>query len=203
MLSIINFFWLSWNFLVIKCMLIIRLVRYSQPVVGKMTIFDLWTIPGGGGAWGAGTNMWHSETPASYESLWFASCPSSHTDSHTLDTLIWGEGAWGGSDIRSMSCIRPKCKCRCPPLSQRKPSNKDSNSPVPKSPTRTGLICVKITSRLSHAWVPLSCSKWFMLFSWDSFIKIKEKLARPPVYYTGSNEPIVIPPNSNGRKIYL
>jgi hypothetical protein len=28
-----------------------------------------------------------------------------------------GEGAWGGgSDIRSMSCIRPICKCRCPPL---------------------------------------------------------------------------------------
>ncbi len=27
-----------------------------------------------------------------------------------------GEGAWGGSDIRSMSSIRPICKCRCPPL---------------------------------------------------------------------------------------
>ncbi len=38
-------------------------------VVGKMTTFDLWPIPLGGGAWGAGTNMWHPETPASYESL--------------------------------------------------------------------------------------------------------------------------------------
>ncbi len=27
-----------------------------------------------------------------------------------------GEGAWGGSDNRSMSSIRPICKCRCPPL---------------------------------------------------------------------------------------
>ncbi len=41
----------------------------SWPVVGKMTPFDLWPLPLGGGAWGAGTNMWHPEIPASYESL--------------------------------------------------------------------------------------------------------------------------------------
>ncbi len=34
-----------------------------------MTTFELWPIPLGGGAWGAGTNMRHPETPASYESL--------------------------------------------------------------------------------------------------------------------------------------
>jgi hypothetical protein len=34
-----------------------------------MKTFDLWPLPLGGGAWGAGTNMWHPETPASYESL--------------------------------------------------------------------------------------------------------------------------------------
>ncbi len=28
---------------------------------------------------------------------------------------LWGRGV-GGSDIRSMSSIRPICKCRCPPL---------------------------------------------------------------------------------------
>ncbi len=39
------------------------------PVVGKMTTFDLWPLPLGGGAWCAGTNIWHPETPASYESL--------------------------------------------------------------------------------------------------------------------------------------
>jgi hypothetical protein len=39
------------------------------PVVGKMTTFDLWLIPLGGGAWGAGINMWHPKTLASYESL--------------------------------------------------------------------------------------------------------------------------------------
>jgi hypothetical protein len=83
-----------------------------------MKTFDLWTKPLGGGAWGAGTNMWHLETPASYK---IASCPSGHTDSHTLYTYIWGEGAWGGSDIRSMSSIRPICKCRCPPLPDRQP----------------------------------------------------------------------------------
>jgi hypothetical protein len=38
-------------------------------VVGKMTTFDLRPIPLGGGAWGAGTNLCHPETPASYESL--------------------------------------------------------------------------------------------------------------------------------------
>jgi hypothetical protein len=38
-------------------------------VVGKMTTFDLWPRPLRGGAWGAGTNMWRPETPASYESL--------------------------------------------------------------------------------------------------------------------------------------
>ncbi len=43
--------------------------RGLHSVVGKMTTFDLWPIPLGGGAWGAGTNMWHPETPASYESL--------------------------------------------------------------------------------------------------------------------------------------
>ncbi len=41
------------------------------------------------------------------------------TDSHTLDTYMRGEGAWGGSDIRSMSSIQPICKCRCPPLDRR------------------------------------------------------------------------------------
>ncbi len=41
----------------------------SVAVVGKMTTFDLWPRPLGGGAWGAGTNMWHPETPASYELL--------------------------------------------------------------------------------------------------------------------------------------
>jgi hypothetical protein len=34
-----------------------------------MTTFDLWPIPLGGGAWCAGTNMWHPKTPASYESI--------------------------------------------------------------------------------------------------------------------------------------
>ncbi len=38
-------------------------------VVGKLTTFDLWPLPLGGGAWGAGSNMWHPEIPASYESL--------------------------------------------------------------------------------------------------------------------------------------
>ncbi len=41
----------------------------KKAVVGKMTTFDLWPRPFGWGAWGAGTNIWHPETPASYESL--------------------------------------------------------------------------------------------------------------------------------------
>ncbi len=36
---------------------------------GQNDDFRGWPIPLGGGAWGAGTNMWHSETPASYEPL--------------------------------------------------------------------------------------------------------------------------------------
>ncbi len=45
------------------------LVCPASPVVGKMTTFDLWPLPLRGGPWGAGTNMWHPETSASYESL--------------------------------------------------------------------------------------------------------------------------------------
>ncbi len=41
----------------------------QEAVVGKMTTFDLWPFDLGGGAWGARTNMWYPETPASYESL--------------------------------------------------------------------------------------------------------------------------------------
>ncbi len=37
--------------------------------VGKMTTFDLTPVPWGGGAWGAGTNIWHPETPASYTQI--------------------------------------------------------------------------------------------------------------------------------------
>ncbi len=57
--------------------------------VGKMTTFDLW--PWGGGAWGAGANMWHPETPASYESV-----PDPlATQIPTLWILTSG-GGWGG-----------------------------------------------------------------------------------------------------------
>jgi hypothetical protein len=82
--------------------------RMLGAVVGKMTTFDLWPIPLGGGAWGAGTNMWHPETPASNESL---PAPLA-TQIPTLPTLRkikyfifyffyfvyihLGEGAWGG-----------------------------------------------------------------------------------------------------------
>ncbi len=41
---------------------------HACAVVGKMTTFDLWPFDLGGGAWGAGTNIWHPETLASYES---------------------------------------------------------------------------------------------------------------------------------------
>ncbi len=62
----------------------------------------------GGGAWAAGTNMWHPETPASYESL-----PAPLA---TQIPTLWIHTSGGGSDIRSMSSIRPICKCRCPSL---------------------------------------------------------------------------------------
>ncbi len=44
-------------------------------------------IPGEGGAHGVQGQIGDILTPASYESL---SAPSGHTDSHTLDTYIWG-----------------------------------------------------------------------------------------------------------------
>jgi hypothetical protein len=52
--------------------------------------FDL-----GEGVHGGQGQICHILTPASYELL---PAPSGRTDSHTLDTYIWG----GGSDIRSM-----------------------------------------------------------------------------------------------------
>jgi hypothetical protein len=58
----------SWK-VVMKAINECQLYRGGRPVVGKMTAFDLWPLPLGGGAWVAGTNMWHPEIPASYESL--------------------------------------------------------------------------------------------------------------------------------------
>ncbi len=52
-----------------------------------MTTFDLWPIPLGGGGWGAGTNKWHPETPASYESL-----PSPLV---TQIPTLWIHSSWG------------------------------------------------------------------------------------------------------------
>ncbi len=46
-----------------------RLCHVMSAVVGKVTTFDLWPLPLGGGAWGAGVQVWNPETPASYESL--------------------------------------------------------------------------------------------------------------------------------------
>ncbi len=71
--------------------------------------FDLWLIPWGGGSWGAGTNMWHPYTPVSYESL--PAPPATQ-----IPTLWIHTSGGGGSDIRTMSTIRPICKCWCPPL---------------------------------------------------------------------------------------
>ncbi len=39
-----------------------------------------------------------------------------HRFSHFGYINLGGGGVGGGSDIRSMSSIRPICKCRCPPL---------------------------------------------------------------------------------------
>jgi hypothetical protein len=93
-----------------------------------MTTFDLWPRPLGGGAWGAGTNMWHPETPASYESL-----PAPLA---TQISTLWihssrGRGRGGGSNIRSMSSIRPIIKCRCPPLQIRLGSCQVTEQSVP------------------------------------------------------------------------
>ncbi len=77
-----------------------------------MTTFDLWPLPLRGGAWGAGTNMWHPETPDSYESL--PAPLATQIPTLCIHTSA-GEGV-GGSYIRSMSSIRPICKCWCPPL---------------------------------------------------------------------------------------
>jgi hypothetical protein len=84
---------------------------WSWAEMGKMTTFYLWPIPWGGGAWGAGTNMWHPGTPASHESL---PAPLA-TQISTLWIHTSGRGG-GVSEIRSMSSTRPICKCRCPPL---------------------------------------------------------------------------------------
>ncbi len=77
---------------------------------GQIDEFRPFTSTLGGGVWGAGTNMWHPEAQASYESL---PAPLA-TQIPTL--LIHKSGGGAGSDIRSISSIRPICKCRCPPL---------------------------------------------------------------------------------------
>jgi hypothetical protein len=76
--------------------------------------------------------MWHTETPASNESL-----PASlATQIPTL--LIHTSGGrgrgGGGSDKRLMSSIWPICKCRCPPL------------------VHTFTLCIYTTSSSSWLW---------------------------------------------------
>jgi hypothetical protein len=79
---------------------------------GQNDDFRPLTFRPGGGGHGVQGQICDILTPASYESL---PAPSGHADSHTLDTYIWGWGE-GGSDIRSMSRIRPiaSVECRCP-----------------------------------------------------------------------------------------
>jgi hypothetical protein len=85
-----------------------------EPEVGKMrpSNVDLYLYlhhGGGGGHWVQGAwgpqlamNRFLPLLATQIPTLWI------HTSG--------GEGG-GGSDIRSMSSIRPICKCRCPPLS--------------------------------------------------------------------------------------
>ncbi len=84
----------------------------SQAVVGKMTTFDLWPIPLGGGAWGAG-QICDIMRPQLAMNRFLPLWP--HRFPH-FGYIHLGGGGVGGSDIRSMSSIRPICKCRCPPL---------------------------------------------------------------------------------------
>ncbi len=90
----------------------------SLPVVSKMTTFDLWLFDLGGGAWGAGTNMWHPDTPASYESLPAPFWP--HRFPH------FGYIHLGGGGVG----IQPICKCRCPPLLPALPSRGVAQTPT-------------------------------------------------------------------------
>jgi hypothetical protein len=58
----------------------------------RLSTFDLYP-GGGGGAWGAGTNMWHPETPASYKLLPAPLAPQ-------IPTLwIHTSGGWGGGAL--------------------------------------------------------------------------------------------------------
>ncbi len=51
----------------------------------------------------------------------------------------------------------------------------------------------KNRSRKSRGTVPLSRSKWFYILVVRLLIKIKKKLAGPPVYYSRSTEPSLAP----------
>ncbi len=123
-----------------------------------MTTFDHFflPIPLGGGAWGAGTNMWHPDTPASYESL-----PSPLAKQ--IPTLCihtsGGRGRGGGSNIRSMSSIRPIIKCRCPPLQIRLGSCQVTEQSVPPWSYQ------KFPCLLVIIFLPLSNNAVFLPFS--------------------------------------
>jgi hypothetical protein len=64
---------------------------YKETEVGKMTpsTFDPFDLGGGGEGYGVPGQICAILTPARYEPL---PAPSGHTDSHTLDTYIWGGG---------------------------------------------------------------------------------------------------------------
>ncbi len=74
--------------------------------------------------------------PASYESL--PAPLSTQIPTLCIVYIHLGGGGVGGSDIRSMSSIRPICKCRCPPLHKRltvKGTNKWSHGKAQKAKT--------------------------------------------------------------------
>jgi hypothetical protein len=85
------------------------------PVVGKMTIstFDLYPGGEGHGVQGQICDILRPQLAMNrFLPLW------PHRFTHFVYIHLGGGGV-GGSDIRSMSSIRPIRKCRCPPLMQR------------------------------------------------------------------------------------
>ncbi len=76
-------------------------------------------------------------------------------------------GAWGGSDIRSMSSIRPICKCRCPPLVIRTGGTAGSPHPPPSCYIPTPLFSIQRPQR----WISVTafiCRLWVCRLILDS-----------------------------------
>jgi hypothetical protein len=153
-----------------------------------MTTFDLWPLPLGGGAWGAGTNMWHPKTLAIYDSL---SAPLATQLITLWKHISGGRGRRGAlildrcrafdlfASVDAHLWFKPRIvKCAKVTLS----SSVDLDKSSPTTPTWPGTWIIKGTVHCEllrpiepqHTWERGEV-KWYVAAGWACCVHLKCK----------------------------